>query len=456
MLRRYGIAVEVLAGPADLLSLTEMGRAWSPGEQERPARFLTRAGLQLLVARPELRAQGLLVLHAGPVEVGTVGELNKAVEQLDLFKRPVQVRAHVRDGALVAPYLALRAQVADVPAPPDARPNSSELLPLSAYDHIIIPFSGGKDSLAVALEMIERCDAEGVPRSKLELWHHCVDGEPGSDDFMDWPVTADYCRAVARELGLPLRFQWREGGFRQELMKEEGRLAPARFELADGTVGTAGGETGKIATRRMFPMPTKNLAIRWCSAVLKIDVAARALANDPRFKGEDVKVLVAMGERRQEGGGRKFYAEVERHKATSSSRRVDVYRPVIGWNEAKVWAKIAEWGIRPHPVYSAGYSRCSCATCIFHEGDEWATIKIIAPERFAEIAALEEEFRKTINPDKKTVGQQADEGTPLAPAEVLAEVGPVLMSREYQGLVKVHPAEWELPRGAFTGGHGPM
>ena len=39
---------------------------------------------------------------------------------------------------------------------------------INSYDHYIIAFSGGKDSLACLLHLLEL----GVDRSKVELWHH--------------------------------------------------------------------------------------------------------------------------------------------------------------------------------------------------------------------------------------------------------------------------------------------
>jgi tRNA(Ile)-lysidine synthase TilS/MesJ len=46
---------------------------------------------------------------------------------------------------------------------------------LDSYDFILIMMSGGKDSLACLLNLIEA----GVPLSKIEMWHHSVDGRGG-------------------------------------------------------------------------------------------------------------------------------------------------------------------------------------------------------------------------------------------------------------------------------------
>lgn len=70
------------------------------------------------------------------------------------------------------------------------------LLPLESYDLIIVLFSGGKDSLAAYLKLLEW----GVPKAKIELWHHNIDGEH-PDRRMDWPVTQSYVEAFAKAEG---------------------------------------------------------------------------------------------------------------------------------------------------------------------------------------------------------------------------------------------------------------
>ena len=42
----------------------------------------------------------------------------------------------------------------------------------ASYDYIITAFSGGKDSVACVLSLLDA----GAPRERMELWHHEVDG----------------------------------------------------------------------------------------------------------------------------------------------------------------------------------------------------------------------------------------------------------------------------------------
>ena len=89
-----------------------------------------------------------------------------------------------------------------------------QLLPLEEYEKIIVLFSGGKDSLACVLDLLER----GVPRERIELWHHDIDGGHPNRK-MDWPVTQAYVRAVSEYLGLVLRTSWRVNGFWGEVYR---------------------------------------------------------------------------------------------------------------------------------------------------------------------------------------------------------------------------------------------
>jgi len=350
----------------------------------------------------------------------------------------------------------------------DARPDSATLLPLGEYDKILLQFSGGKDSVACVIEMLRQMAAAGVPRDRLELWHQCIDGAPGSDTFMDWPVTESYCKAFAEAMGLEIRFQWKEGGFAGEMNRNNQPTAPTRYQLPDGTIGRTGGK-GPNGTRMKFPQVSADLSVRWCSAYLKIDVGATAIRKDPRLQPTKErrringrykvvvthipKILVITGERWEESKARSRYARVERHRASAKSRIVHQYRPVLDWNEALIWKTIREAGVRAHPCYDLGYSRASCATCIFGGKDEWATIREIAPEMFSRVADAESRFGVTINRALSVV-EQADKGKSFV-ARVLVPWAQQRVTGPYRLQVKVSPDRWTLPAGAFRHTNGP-
>lgn len=339
-------------------------------------------------------------------------------------------------------------------APADARPDTAELLPLDQYDRVLVGFSGGKDSVACVLHLVERMAAAGLnPGERIELWHHRVDGDSNDAAMLDWPCTDSYCEAFARAHGLPLVRSWREGGFLREMRRHDTPTAAVAFETPSG-VRRSGGK-GPPGTRGLFPQVTSDLSIRWCSAYLKIMVADAAIANDPRF-ARDVKLLVVTGERRQESANRARYPRTETHRVHAPSKRrlVHHHRPVLDWREEEVWEILRRWGVVPHPCYWLGFGRASCQWCIFSQAAEWATLQALDPDGFERIARMEAATGKTIA-RSRSVREQAERGASFLPD------GPLIRFWQRQALgrfdapIRVDPSHWLLPAGAFRKGAGP-
>lgn len=329
------------------------------------------------------------------------------------------------------------------PAPFPANLNEPDL---KQYDRFIVFFSGGKDSAACLLHLLEL----GVDRHKIELHHHDVDGREGST-LMDWPVTRSYCQAIGDALRIRVLFSWRVGGIEREMLRENSGTAPITFTRGDGTLVTMGGERSKPNTRRKFPQVTADLRQRWCSAAAKIDVGDRLLNNDERFL--QGKTLVLTGERAEESAGRARYATFERHRRDNRNGRkarwIDHWRPVHAWSEERVWDIMRRHSLHPHPAYYIGAGRASCMNCIFGNSEQWATVRKIAPVHFERIATYEEEFGMTIH-RTKSVRVQASEGTPWPGVN---EWGHVAMSEHFTAPVFMN--EWKLPAGAFRESCGP-
>jgi 3'-phosphoadenosine 5'-phosphosulfate sulfotransferase (PAPS reductase)/FAD synthetase len=342
-----------------------------------------------------------------------------------------------------------------------------EVIPLlGSYDKFIVAFSGGKDSLATVLYLLE-C---GVPKSKIELWHHCIDGREGSS-LMDWPVTEDYCKAVAEALGLPLFLSWKVGGFEGEMLRANSLTAPTKFEMpidnpeednlieCGREVQQTGGETGKVNTRRKFPQVSGDLSVRWCSAYLKIGVCTAAINNQPRFYGK--KTLTISGERAEESAGRANYKEIEPDPADNrdpqsargrkTRRYVDRARPIHKWTEQQVWEIIQRHNINPHPAYRLGWGRLSCMCCIFGSANQWASVKAVAPEKFTKIAQYEKEFGFTIQ-RTESVTQRAAKGTAYDLCPTLAAQS---QQTKFTESALVEEDEWTIPKGAFGESTGP-
>jgi hypothetical protein len=316
---------------------------------------------------------------------------------------------------------------------------------LGSYDYIIVASSGGKDSIACTLHLLER----GVDMAKVEIWHHLVDGQ-GPVHF-DWPCTESYVWAFANALGIPCYFSWRIGGLMGELLRENRLTNPVQFEAPGGQLFTAGGMRGKPNTRRRWPALGTNLATRWCSYCVKIDVGSLALTNQARFRG--ARTLFITGERAEESANRARYAHFEPHRSDlrngrNYQRHVDHWRPVHGWPEADVWAIMKRHNINPHPAYRLGWSRCSCRNCIFNSNDHWASLWAIKPDIILAIDQLERELDFTMHPTMSIL-ERVERGRPFAmkQADIDAAMSPI-----WQQPIILEPGTWQLPAGAFRGG----
>ncbi|RTL26967.1 MAG: phosphoadenosine phosphosulfate reductase [Rhodocyclaceae bacterium] len=324
-------------------------------------------------------------------------------------------------------------------------PAPAPVVALASYDVIVVAFSGGKDSLACLLHLLE----QGVPREKIELWHHDVDGQEGST-LMDWACTRDYCRKVAAAFGVPIYFSWKKGGIEGEMLRDDAPTAGYAFETPDG-LRFAGGTSKNRNTRLMFPQVSADLSVRWCSAYAKIMVMDAAIRGQERFNG--VRTLVVTGERAEESASRAKYEIFEPHRADlrdgRKPRHVDQLRAVHAWSEAEVWAIIARWLVNPHPAYRLGWGRVSCAACIFGSPAQWASLRAVNPAQFNAIAAYETRFGKTIK-RKLNVIQTADAGVPYAMSE-----RDVAAALSHTFAEPVFMAEWVQPAGAFGESCGP-
>lgn len=319
---------------------------------------------------------------------------------------------------------------------------------LSSYGLILVAFSGGKDSIACVLELLRR----GVDPSRIELWHHDVDGREGPG-LMDWACTRGYCEAFAAAFGLKLYYSWKVGGFEREMLRRDRPTAQTAFQTPSGEVVYAGGR-GPRGTRLQFPQISADLSVRWCSAYLKIDVMATALRNQDRFLGQ--RTLVVTGERAQESSARSRYKTFEKNRSDNRAgrrpRHVDHWRPVHGWSEQQVWDIIRDYRVNPHPAYRLGFGRVSCLNCIFASADQAASARQVSPEQFGRVAGYEVSFGKTIK-RKVSLPVLADRGKPYAmdPVDLVAA-----RAEAFSEPVILPEGAWKLPSGAFGESCGPV
>lgn len=325
---------------------------------------------------------------------------------------------------------------------------------LSSYTKILVMCSMGKDSIACFLRLLEL----GVPKSRIELWHHLVDGSPDERTFMDWMFMDSYFEQFAKAYGVEYYRSYLNGGFKGEMLKNNSVPQGHTIETPDGII-QLDRPRAKPGTRMRFPQQSPSLTTRWCSSELKIVPGRRAITSQPRFEGNDQKILYVVGERREESSNRARYNQLEvlsgvdtvrSSKNPRISRYVDVWRPVLHMEEAEIWDILRRNGVIAPVPYRLGWGRSSCALCIFNSDRIFATINEYWPERIEEVAMWEDTFGVTISRSGLNVKQRAERSRPILIEDKAALEQS--MNRYYELPLFVNPGEsWVMPKGAFSG-----
>ena len=351
-----------------------------------------------------------------------------------------------------------------------------ELLPLEMYDLVIVLISGGKDSIACYYKLLEL----GVPKSKIEFWHHDIDGGHPSRT-MDWRCTANYIRSFAEAEQIPLRVSWRKNGFFGELYRigaselieyvdpETGEIyqcPPSKKymecqKLKAAAISEMENKLAEFGYRMKFPMKSGDLSRRWCSAYLKIMVADTVLRNMNSVAAnltktrKDIKLLIVSGERRGESVGRSKYNEIEIHRTNAvykHHRTVHQWRPVIDYSERDIWEVLKRHKVNPHPCYRAGWNRCSCAMCIFSTPRLFAGIRELYPKEYALLCQDEKILGFTLDNhcDLETYIGSADSCVYHGDKEAIQS----LLTGEFPVESVYVKGKWKYPAGAFHGAAG--
>ena len=309
---------------------------------------------------------------------------------------------------------------------------------LNELPTIIVAFSGGKDSIAMVLHLLEL----GIPKERIELWHHDVDGH--GEDLFDWKCTVSYCKAFADHFDLPILFSYRDGGIVREIFRKDETAQSIFFQKEAGAEFTELQSLQKekyMKTRRKFPAVASDLKTRWCSGTVKIDVMSKAINNTERFANS--KIIVCTGERRAESKARSKYPFAEKYRSNSTVRKAIQWRPVVDWSDDQVWDIMKKYKIQPHPSYMLGWSRCSCQTCIFNSSNTWATIDQISPIKIERIASIEDEIGYTLY-SGETIQEKTAKGESYLTNDDNYWVQQAL--NEFTHPIVID--DWKLPKGA--------
>lgn len=263
----------------------------------------------------------------------------------------------------------------------------------------LVSVSGGKDSTATLTLAVERFGAQAI--------RACF-----ADTGNEHEATYDYVRHLHQRLGVPI--QWIRRDFTPEWARRTAYvrdvwptklLKPVKVgdPDEDGVYSTAVVYTEAEATlliERVMAVlaagPTGNpfldLCIikgrfpsrkaQFCTQFLKTEPlteyaldlieAHGAVESWQGVRAEESASRAKLPEREDQGGG------------------LSVYRPILSWNVAQVFAQHSKHGLDPNPLYLQGMNRVGCMPCINAAKDELLAISKRFPEHIDRIEAWEE------------------------------------------------------------------
>lgn len=132
---------------------------------------------------------------------------------------------------------------------------------------------------------------------------------------------------------------------------------------------------------------------RFCTSELKTNPLNKFIKNYCLEHGL-TNVVSAIGLRAEESKGRANKPELKPNNSRTHTQHD--WLPIKHFTLDNVWAEIANAGQVPHRIYNQGFSRLSCAFCVFARIEEHRLAAKLKPELGRKIAMLEQELGKSI------------------------------------------------------------
>jgi len=236
----------------------------------------------------------------------------------------------------------------------------------------IINMSGGKDSTATLLLAIER-QAPGIKPVFCDTGHE----HPQTYEYIAYleqrlglsiqTIKADFSKDIARKR-LFVQNKWPEKGVSAEVVERAlAILHPTGNPFLDLCIW-----------KGRFP----STKVRFCTEELKVLPMQDQIILPALKAGEEVVSWV--GVRRDESAARSTLPEREREDAGN-----EIYRPILDWTAADVFAFHAKHNVEPNPLYKQGMGRVGCMPCIMARKAELLEISKRYPEQIERVREWE-------------------------------------------------------------------
>ena len=238
----------------------------------------------------------------------------------------------------------------------------------------VVNHSGGKDSQAMLIKLIER-----IPRNQLLVVHATL-GDA------EWEGALELAERQATDAGIPF------------LVARAGKTF---FEMVEHRHAVRPGPNSPC-----FP----SAANRQCTSDLKRDPIQREVRRWATARGI-TRIVTCLGIRAAESPGRaKRPALSINRRGSRAGRAWFEWLPIHEMTTPEVFKTIRDAGQTPHWAYAAGNSRLSCVFCILASAQDLANGARHRPELLAKYLELEARTGYTMHQSRKPLGDLVAEG----------------------------------------------
>ena len=244
---------------------------------------------------------------------------------------------------------------------------------IAADAPVAVGVSGGKDSCAAAISVVEHLRAVGHKGPIVLVHADLGDVDPALN--VEWDDSLPTCERLAAFLGVELIVTRRKaGGMMKRWLKRWQNNVQRYADLS--------------CVKIILPWSTPSM--RFCTSELKSAPIAAELVR--RFPGR--RIISACGVRREESKQRSQALTSHENNRLFNKRTktsgID-WNPIAAWSTSDVFAFCAACGFQMHEGYGLGMGRISCRFCIMQDTSDQrvsASVAANAPV-FRTIAGLE-------------------------------------------------------------------
>ena len=233
----------------------------------------------------------------------------------------------------------------------------------------IVSVSGGKDSAACLALAVQR-----VPRDRLRAMF--------IDTGNEHPVSYEYLTELEQHFDIKIEriqadltadFAKRRMKIARDQRRGKLRWSNKRKREALSVLHPTGNPFLDLCLLQgTFP----SNSARFCTRKLKLEVSANAMLD----LHENQPVIIWQGTKRADSAKRTSLTKYSRQGA-----RWWMFRPVVDWDDEQIFEYLRESGTPVNPLYGSGFSRVSCAPCIYSRKAEIALLADQYPEQIDRI-----------------------------------------------------------------------